>query len=272
MDIQWEFSRTQYRCGLSDISPAISIYLRKDRIQHRSRFVKSLIKQGADVNNLHRDGYTPLMLSSWEMLLATKYQCGRPVSCEDVKIINVLIDNGACVNVHDPQKGWTPLLVACTIENNSHTIRKIIRAGAMTNDSDMKGWTPLMRYCLLEKLDIGIIRLFLEKGADPNVKNNKNGSSALMVFSRRRVVDEDILGVFLEYGADINSKNVKGVSCSDRLGEKMGKQWRWTHSGRKSFMMCRNRIASSGYEEDNSFSRSIYSVNDDVFYRICNFL
>lgn len=250
---------------------ALSTYLEKNGFYPSLSNVKSLIRRGANVNEVGIDGRTPITIYFQKVNILR--HAGRKNICYiSLQVFHLLVDSGSKVDILGPGGNWTPLLVSCMFPSNEDMIRRLILPGASINTSNKLGWTPIMRYCTHKKLSIDIIRLLLENGADPNCKLKRTGSSALMLFSSRHVIDTDILRLFIEYGANIRSKNFKGVSCLDKLNEKLGEGWTWDYFGRRTFMMCRNHITTHGYEEHNSLARFLVSTTDDLFYNICKFM
>jgi len=95
-------------------------------INNNIKKVESLIKQGADVNYINKDGFNSLIYS-----------------VNNIDILKILIKNGADVNIQDTtNQGYTPLLLASSnrfmfpyIENYD-TIKLLIDSGA---DWNVKG-------------------------------------------------------------------------------------------------------------------------------------
>ena len=80
--------------------------------------ITRLIQDGADVNSVNYNGWTPLMLAS-EI---------NPNS----DVIRVLIENGADANAAT-NKGSTPLMLAARYNSNSDVTRVLIENGADVN-------------------------------------------------------------------------------------------------------------------------------------------
>lgn len=85
-----------------------------------------------------------------------------------------LVRNDADPNVVD-KDGETPLLIA-TQQRWVEGSERLLRAGAKVDTPNSSGETPLMRAVLLR--DERLIKLFLEKGADPDRADYSAGLSA----------------------------------------------------------------------------------------------
>ena len=109
--------------------------------------VKSLLKEGANVNYQSYKGYTPLILSAIY---------GK------TNILNILIDAGANPNIND-QNGQSPLAHSL-INKNNDCIKILIEKGASFNPAD-DNFNEIYNYSL-QNNDIILLNLC--------VKNNKN--------------------------------------------------------------------------------------------------
>ena len=119
--------------------------------------VEAAIRNGAEVNDRSKSGFTPLM--------AAARSNPRP------GVISALLQAGADVNAHD---GFdeTPLLFACQNNANPDVIITLLEAGADINARDKSGWTPLMYAAALNPQAGLIIRTLLKEGADANVRDS----------------------------------------------------------------------------------------------------
>jgi ankyrin repeat protein len=189
-----------------------------------------LISKGADVNarSIDRDyqrhvtaegrpksldsgGFTPLLYAARENCRAC---------------VDVLLRNRADINLPDPD-GVSPLLVAI-MNANWDLAKQLIDAGADVNQWDMYGEAPLFTAVglrnqlsggkgsidpLNETKGLTIVRLLLERGANPNMQlffrpanvrgaTNTRGSTPLI----RAVAgaDMEMMKLLLEYHADVN--------------------------------------------------------------------
>jgi ankyrin repeat protein len=187
-----------------------------------------LISKGADVNarSIDRDyqrhiqaegrpksldsgGLTPLLYAARENCMAC---------------VDVLLENKADINLADPDS-VSPLLVAI-MNANWDLARQLIAAGADVNQWDIYGETPLITAIdLRNRIDGGrasidppntttglaIVKLLLEKGANPNVQLFFKPANARGTVMTRGVTpliraavnaDAEVMKLLLEHGAD----------------------------------------------------------------------
>lgn len=110
-----------------------------------------------DANIRDEDGYTPLM---------------HAVLAEDADpaIVALLIDRGADVNAAEPDQGFTALHFAAR-DQNAAIVRRLLEAGAEVDPVDVFGDTPLWRSVMSSSASPATMKLLLEHGADPNMRN-----------------------------------------------------------------------------------------------------
>jgi ankyrin repeat protein len=192
------------------------------------KMMELLISKGADVNarsiernyqrhiqaegrpkNLDSGGLTPL-------LYAVRENC---IACVDV-----LLKHQADIDLPDPDS-VSPLLVAI-MNANWDLARKLVEAGADVNQWDIFGETPLITAVdLRTRIDggrasidppnatrgIDIVKLLLERGADPNMQFFFKPANARGVLQTRGVTaliraaanaDSEVVKLLLEHGAD----------------------------------------------------------------------
>jgi len=134
------------------------------------RTMKRRIARGANVNGMENNGLT--MLTSACDYRRIGDRGPRDFERQQAKIcqmVEILIDNGADVNLLDNSLGQGPLHVA--IERKmSRVVELLLAKGADPNLKDRKGNIPLHRTV---KATEEIVRLLVEKGADVNAKNDK---------------------------------------------------------------------------------------------------
>jgi ankyrin repeat protein len=147
--------------------------------------VRTLLKQGANVNASEADGTTALHWAGYR---------------DDLETADLLIRAGAKVNAAN-DLGVTPLWTAC--ENGSTGMaQKLLQAGADPNATLMSGETLLMTAARTGNADVA--KLLLAKGANVNAKERAHGQMALMwaVAQRQPAVVEVLLGS----GADVHAR------------------------------------------------------------------
>ena len=107
--------------------------------------VKLLLHHGADVFAKKNDGQTPLTIADDHKdvaeLIAGQIRLFEAAAKGDNKAVKDLLDNGAYVNVRDPD-GRTPLTEACW-NNNIATVALLLDKGADPNAKKSDGATPI---------------------------------------------------------------------------------------------------------------------------------
>src|SRR5689334_18675562 len=137
--------------------------------------VRTLLKEGADVNTAQADGMTALHWAA---------QKG------DVELAKVLLYASANVRATTRIGGYTPLLIASR-NGDAAMIQTLLAGGADANNATTNGTTALMLAAAAGKVDA--VKLLLEKGANVNAKENVKGETALTfaaAYGRTDVVRE----------------------------------------------------------------------------------
>lgn len=145
------------------------------------RAMKRRIAQGANVNGIEDNGLTMLTsaCSYWRRGGPRSFERQQTKICE---MVEILIDNGADVNLLDNWRGRGPLHVAIR--------RKMSR----------------------------VVELLLAKGADPNLKDREGNIPLHSAMARHLSPDgtvkatEEIVRLLVAKGADVNAKNDQGVT------------------------------------------------------------
>ncbi|MCY4078545.1 MAG: ankyrin repeat domain-containing protein [Acidobacteria bacterium] len=173
--------------------------------------VKALIRAGADIRASTERGFTAFLFAA---------RAGR------IAAARVLLAAGAGVDESLPN-GVTPLLLAIT-NMNYELAALLLRAGA-DPQSDAVGWSALHQLSWSRRPPIGfnnperlhrddvsalgLARLLLAAGADPNARVRKDlqdvprqrstgGAGSTPLFLAARTGDVDLMRVLLEFGAD----------------------------------------------------------------------
>jgi ankyrin repeat protein len=128
-----------------------------------------------------RTGSSDRFLAREDVDVALKGLFGRTllheaIAFERQDIAEALLGRGAPVDAED-QNGQTPLHYAGTYSNRS-VAAQLLAQGSDPNRQDIFGNTPLWSAALARDPDYALIRLLVEKGADP-AHVNKAGRSVL---------------------------------------------------------------------------------------------
>jgi ankyrin repeat protein len=147
--------------------------------------VRTLLKQGADVNAAHGDGMTALHWAS---------RGGDP------DLVRMLIYAGANVKATTRLGGYTPLLMASQL-GHAGVIRALLAAGADPKGTTTTGSTALMFAAASGNVEA--VTALLDTGVDVNAKESTRGQSALMfAVSANRV---EAIKLLIARGADASA-------------------------------------------------------------------
>jgi ankyrin repeat protein len=134
---------------------------------------QKLIQEGANINEVDRNGITPLMHSIWERKTETT---------------KTLIKMGADINIQD-KNGDSALHVA--VYNCDASMAKIlIDNGADVNAKTNSGVTALHYAAQCKEPEV--TKILIENGADASIKNN-DGQTALKYATDYKMIDNIIL-------------------------------------------------------------------------------
>ena len=157
--------------------------------------VRSLIKCGLDVNARGRWGQSPLQFA---------------LHNRHFDVVRYLVDQGADANFQDDGL-VTPLFLAAQA-GNLEIVQLLLRHHADVNSQDSDGLTP-MHHVILNGGSKGdyaqIVTLFLELGANPNVRDNKLQTPLHMVSSSRQL---EVARILLAHGADVDAEDEEGMT------------------------------------------------------------
>lgn len=121
--------------------------------------IRLLAKNGANIDAQNKNRLTALCVA---------------VCYGEKSVVQLLICFGAAVNTMD-KYGATALHYAVD-RNNLAIVRTLLKAGADIDAKDSNGNTPLLRniirYDNKDHAEWVMVRLLLEKGATPNIRNN----------------------------------------------------------------------------------------------------
>ncbi len=163
-----------------------------DAVQRRDhQAVRSLLKDGADVNAPQADGATAL---HWAAYL------------EDADATALLIGAGARIDTPN-NYGITPLALAAG-NGNAAIIDQLLKAGADPNRAVRAGETPLMLAARADRADA--VKRLLSGGAAIDTKETWNGQTALMWGAAAG--NAPIVQLLIERGADIHARSNAGTT------------------------------------------------------------
>lgn len=157
------------------------------------KLVTKLLKKGVDIHAIDDDGRNALYY-------AAKYHVIE--SDEYLKIIGLLLKNSLSLNTHSISK-QDNLIIASSTNGYIPLIKQCIDSGIDINAQDENGNTALILACLgVQKIET--IKLLLENGVKPNIKNKENK----MAINYIDDIDsnKDLKNLFITSGAIIDAE------------------------------------------------------------------
>jgi ankyrin repeat protein len=145
--------------------------------------VRTLLKQGADVNTTQGDGMTALHWAA---------QKG------DIELAKTLMYAGANVKAATRIGGYTPILLAAK-NGNAAMIEALAAGGADPNSATLNGATALMFAAQAGNADA--VKTLLARGADVNAKEKVKGETAVMIAASYGRTD--VIRALAAKGADL---------------------------------------------------------------------
>lgn len=165
-----------------------------ENVQNNKIEEVSKIATSANINFLHKKGFTPLLLSVFQSF----YDMSK-----------LLIEKGANVNMKN-SAGNTPLEIAVAT-NNNELVKLLIKHGADVNASGNSDKSPLLLAISNQAPDI--VWALLENGADINAKMESNGYTPI----HNAIEKNNIIAVrlLIKKGADVSIKENSGKTPLD---------------------------------------------------------
>jgi len=147
--------------------------------------VRSLLKQGANVNATQADGATALHWASYN---------------DDLESADLLIRNGANVNARN-DLGATPLWAAC--QNGSESmVGRLLTAGANPNAALLLGETPVM--VAARSGSPAVVELLAAQGANVNARAARGQTALMWAVAQKH---PEVVKVLIANGADIHARS-----------------------------------------------------------------
>lgn len=166
---------------------------------------RSLLKQGANPNSVHKRGASVLMASCLHggyidianSLLKKgadpKYICesndplyngGTALYCAaeqgNYEIVKLLLANGCDVNAGNKKAG-TPIVPA-SLNGHNHIVEALLEAGADVNGQNCLGFTALD--CAASHGNLKLLIILLDAGADPTIESRTKNNGGTSIVSR----------------------------------------------------------------------------------------
>ncbi|OGE57475.1 hypothetical protein PENARI_c002G10273 [Penicillium arizonense] len=164
--------------------------------------IRVLLEHGANPNSLESRGRTPLNI-------ATHFT--------NPKIVELLIQYGATLEVVDLPEGWDPLtyrttpikfLCQSSCPSRTEMLDLLLKHGADINFADKNNETPIFAVATEWDIDNNedLLKEFVARGAQVNYQNS-DGNTPLHVCDDHQ---DQLIPILLENGADINMRNNSG--------------------------------------------------------------
>ena len=170
--------------GLSVLVNAAGSAAVADAVMKRDKdAVRTLLKEGADVNAAQGDGMTALHWAS---------------RSGDVELAQMLLYAGANVKATTRLGAYTPLMMAAE-QGHAGVIAALLAAGADVKAANATGTTPLMLAALSG--DARSVTMLVENGAEVDAKEKSMQQTALMFAAGTNRVDA--IAALLKAGADV---------------------------------------------------------------------
>lgn len=187
--------------------------------------MKLFVDKGANVNHRDKDGYTPLIAlvgkckDKKEKMKCVNYliNAGADVNAVsdefetaiaseadggDPKVVSLLIEKGADINIRNTRSGNTPLLRASGSRSDKN-VEILLEAGADVSVKEIYGNTALGQALLFgaqTKKLINVVNMLINHGVDIN-SVNKNGETALDIALSKKGKYSEVVEILKKAGA-----------------------------------------------------------------------
>jgi ankyrin repeat protein len=175
---------TAFACAVALHASAATSPIADAAMEGNKDAVRTLLKQGADVNGAQGDGLTALHWAAKK---------------GDADLATMLIYGGANVRAATRLGAYTPLHMAAEA-GSAGVIAALVKAGADVDATTATGATPLM--LAASSGDTGTLQALLDAGAKPNARESERGHTALMFAAAQNRTDA--VRLLLKRGADPN--------------------------------------------------------------------
>lgn len=157
--------------------------------------LKRLIEEGVDIDVQNKNGYTALMLASWDSNKSS-----------NIETVQLLIQSGANLDIQN-KNGYTALMIASRFSNTSsnlETVKLLIQSGANLDIQNKNGSTAIS--ILKQKYDNSIVSEVLKSSPEYAVLNKRyraNISKTITYFDAIMQSEETVnIGEYIEEDKD----------------------------------------------------------------------
>jgi serine/threonine protein kinase/ankyrin repeat protein len=188
----------------NEASPAPALSLLAAVTYGKVDVVKSLLANGANVNELDADGSTPLMIAA----------AGTPYLLNNLPLVEILIGARASLEARD-SRGRTALHRAAS-EGKTEVVRLLLDSGALLNTKANDGATPLLYAVQFGKMPV--LELLIARHAQVDLAE-ASGSTPLIIASVGNEYlhnNAPMVEALLNAGAKVDAVDSRGRSALHR--------------------------------------------------------